>query len=298
MEILTIAQAAKFLGVSDTAARKMIGRQELSVLPGSDPIRLDAGHVEAVLGLRQADAVHDLVRRGSSAVRLARETRAALLKPHESRPLPDRRAASWSLRMSLLQPAARTLFGVASLTAVGSQDGCRWCRAADFARVLGGWGPTRYGEGFAALFGQEPCEKCGPRLYGSVMESLGVRVRAGGRERPGPRPPLSEAERELAAEWAERRAVTAAAQPVQADDGKALVARRLRTLRGRLKDARRSGDTKYALKLRAMVAELEKDAARVDGRPAVTAAAAPGRLRCGHALSAGCGCPRRGSVRR
>ena len=295
MQTFTIAQTARHLGVSDTATRKMIGRAELSVLPGSDPIRLDAAAVDAVLKLRQADAVHDLTRRRSTAVQLAQETRRILLPaPHESKPLPNREAVSWNLRMSLVPTEAKTLFGMAALTAVGSQDGCRWCRSGDFARVLGGWAPTAYGDGFAALFDQQPCERCGPGLYGPVLAALRARVQ-GGPERPSARPlPPSAAERAAAAEWASRRAVTAAAKPVD-DDGKALVAAGLRTARARLKDAKRRGDQKYALRLARVVRDLEADAARVDGR--VSAAARPGRLRCGHTLAAGCSCPRRSSVR-
>lgn len=297
METFTIAQAARHLGVSDTATRKMIGRAELSVLPGSDPIRLAAAHVDAVLKLRQADAVHDLARRRSTAVRLARETRDVLLpKPHESKPLPDRTATSWNLRMSLVSTEARTLYGVAALTAVGSQDGCRWCRTQDFARVLGGWAPTAYSEGFAALFGQEPCAACGPALYGPLMESLRARVN-GGAGRPSRAAVVpSVAERAAAREWASRRPVTASAQPVQDDNGKALVSRRLKETRARLKAAKRSGDQRHALRLAQMARDLEADAARVDGR-VPSAADRPGTLRCGHALAAGCSCPRRASKR-
>jgi molybdopterin biosynthesis enzyme len=75
-----------------------------------------------------------------------------------------------------------------------------------------------------------------------------------------------------------------------------MVQRRLRETRARLVAARRSGDTRYALKLRAMVASLEADAAKVDGR-AFSAADRPGTLRCGHELAAGCACPRRASTR-
>jgi hypothetical protein len=295
METFTIAQTARHLGVSDTAARKMIGRAELSVLPGSDPVRLDAGHVDAVLKLRQGDAVRDLTRRGRTAVQLARETRRGLLPaPHESRPLPDRVATSWSLRMSLVPGAAKTLFGVAALTAVGVEDGCRWCRSQDFARVLGGWAPTVYGEAFAALFDQEPCAVCGPSLYRPVWESLRAQVH-GGAERPSAtRVAPSEADRRAAAEWARRQPVTAAARPLQNDGGRSLVAARRREVQAQLTAAKRRGDQRHAIQLRQILQALTADASVVDGR---VSAARPGTLRCGHALAEGCGCPRRASAR-
>lgn len=291
MTAFTIAQTARHLGVSDSATRKMIGRAELSVLPGADPIRLDAGHVAAVLKLRQMAAVHDLTRRGSTAVRLARETRAVLLPgPRESKPLPDRAATSWNLRMSLVSVEARTLFGVAALTAVGAEDGCRWCLSSEFARVLGGWAPESYGEGFAVLFGQEPCERCAAGLYGAVLASLQARVHPGRH-----RPPDARAEAVAAALPAAAAPRPQRAQPMQdVDDGKAMVARRRREVQARLTAAKRAGDQRYALQLRQTLTALTADAARVDGRPA---AVRPGKLACGHALAAGCSCPRRASKR-
>jgi hypothetical protein len=89
--------------------------------------------------------------------------------------------------------------------------------------------------------------------------------------------------------------VTAAAKPVQDDGGRGLVAKRLREVRARQKDARRRGDQTYALRMAQMARDLEADAAVVDGRTA--AAARPGRLRCGHLLSADCVCARRASKR-
>jgi hypothetical protein len=291
MTTFTIAQAARHLGVSDNGARKMIGRAELTVLPGSDPVRLDAGHVDAVLKLRQAAAVHDLVRRRSSAVQLAQEARRILLPAaHESRPLPDRSATSWALRMSLVPVEAKTLFGLAALTAVGCEDGCRWCRAGDFARVLGGWAPDSFGEGFEALFGQKPCGVCGPALYAPVLASLRARVHPSGVGSSAASVAPTAAEREAAREWVQRRPVTPAARPVGDDDGRALVAAGLRTARARLKDAKRRGDQRHVLQLAQTIRALERDAAVVDGRAG--AVVKPGRLKCGHALAANCGCPR------
>lgn len=142
------------------------------------------------------------------------------------------------------------------------------------------------------MFDQEPCERCGPGLYGSVLASLRARVH-GDAERPsGPAPRPSAAEREMAREWALQRPVTAAVKPVGDDDGRALVASALRTARARQKDAKRRGDQAYALQLAKTIRGLEADAALVDGRP--SAVSKPGRRWCGHLVAAGCGCPVRG----
>lgn len=263
METFTIAQAARHLGLSDQGVRKMLGRQELFVLPGSAPARLSAEHVETVRLLRRESILHELARRSRTPVDLARETRR-ILQP--SATLPDHRAAEQRLRLSLVSPDARQLFGVASLTAACAEGGCRWCLAAAFARTLGGWAPE-YSAGFAVLFGQEPCEVCSAGLYGPVMAALAARVHSGGRRPSGPAPRPTEADRVRAREWALQRPVTASARPGQVDDGKVLVARRLRQVRERRKAAVRRGDTEYAAQLSAMARGLEQDAARIDGRP-------------------------------
>lgn len=294
METLNAVQAGRWLGFTERTVRNMINRGELQLV-SADPVRLDPRHVDQVLRARQADVVRDLARTHKSAVHLARETAEVLRPPNEDQPLPDRVATRQRLKLSLVPDRAKLMFGTASLNAALVDDGsCRWCTAADFARVLGVWGPERYSEGFRELFGQRPCAACGPRLYGPVMASLSARVH-GGAERPSkaaPRP--SAAERQAAREYVQQRAVTAGAKPVD-DDGKALVAAGLRTARARLKDAKRRGDQRAALHLAQVIRGLEMDAAVVDGR--TTAAARPGRLRCGHPLSQDCGCPRRASKR-
>lgn len=291
METFTIAQTARHLGLSDQGVRKMIGRQELFILPGSDPARLDAAAVETVRLLRRENILHDLARRNRTPAQLARETRRTL---QTTATLPDHKAAEQRLRLSLVSAEARQLFGVASLTAACAEQGCRWCLAGEFSRLLGGWAPAQYSTGFAALFGQEPCEVCGPSLYGSVLASLRARVHGDARRPSGPVRRPSAAERQAAAEWAAQRAVTAAAKPAAADDGKAMVSQRLRDVRARLKDARRRGDTQHAMCLQRQLQALTADASVVDGRPV---SSRPGTLRCGHALAARCSCPRRSSAR-
>lgn len=295
MSILSAVQAGRYLGVTEKTVRNWINRGELEVL-SVDPVRLDSRHVHEVLKARQAAALADLAGRMQDPVRLARETRRVLHPRDLGANLPQDRAEAERRRLSLVSDVARLLFGNAALTAACSGDGCRWCRAQDFAKVLGGWAPTQFSEGFRALFDQEPCEKCGPGLYGPVLAALAARVHPGG-ERPsaasvGP----SAAERQAAREWAGRRAPVVAATPVKDkdDDGKALVARRLREVRGQLKVAKREGDQRRAIRLQQTLRALTADAAVVDGR---AAAARPGRLACGHLLAAGCGCPRRASAR-
>lgn len=293
METLTIAQTARHLGLSDQGVRKMIGRQELFVLPGSDPARLDAQHVETVRLLRRETLLHELTRRNHTPVHLAREARRVLFPSYATNTLPQHQAEKQKLRLSLVSSEARQLFGVAALTAACTEEGCRWCLSADFTRVLGGWAPTEYSEGFRELFGQEPCERCGPRLYGTVLASLNARVRQGAEKPPSGRTEAPAPQMRAESRQAVSERVTAA-QPVQQDDGKDLVSRRLRATRTRLKTAERSGDTAYAAQLRKTLRSLTADASVVDGRPV---SSRPGTLRCGHALAAGCACPRRASKR-
>jgi hypothetical protein len=296
MTVLNAVQAGRYLGVAERTIRNMINRGELSVL-STDPVRLDSAHVADILQARQVDALADLARRKQDPVCLARETRRVLHPRDLGANLPQDRAEAERRRLSLVSDTARLLFGNAALTAACSGDGCRWCRAQDFAKVLGGWAPAEYSEGFAALFGQEPCEKCAPGLYAPLWASLRSRVHPDGTGLSERAPRPSAGEQAMARQWVEQRAVTAASRPSVGDDkGKGLVQRRLRETRARLAAAKRSGDQRYAIRLRAIVASLEADAAAVTPR-AAAAAGRPGRLRCGHALSEGCACPRRASAR-
>lgn len=293
MTVLNAVQAGRYLGVAERTVRNMINRGELSVL-STDPIRLDSAHVDDVLRARQADALADLARRMQDPVALARETLRVLRPQRPGTNLPQDRAEEERRRLSLVSDTARLLFGQASLTAaLLADDSCRWCRSADFAKVLNTWAPTVYSEGFAALLGG-PCERCAPGLYRPLMEAMRARVR-GGAVRPSeaaPRP--SAAERQAAYEWASQRPATAAVKRVGDDGGKALVARRRREVQAQLTAAKRRGDQRYAIQLQQTLRSLTADAAAVDGR---TTASRPGTLRCGHALAANCSCPRLASRR-
>lgn len=266
--------------------RKLIERQELFVLSGTSPAKLSAEHVETVRMLRRETILHELGRKQKTPVHLAREARQVLFPSYLGANLPQHRAEEQRRRLSLVSSEARQLFGVASLTAACSGSGCRWCLAGEFARLLGGWAPTAYSEGFRELFGAEPCAKCGPQLYGSVMASLAARVHPVGVRPSEPALRPSAAERERAQEWVQQRAVTAAARPVQDDDGRGLVSRRRREVQARLKAANRARDTVYAAQLVRQLEGLRADAAAVDGR----AAAPRGRKACGTPVGVRCEC--------
>ncbi|MCZ4515694.1 hypothetical protein O3Q52_47830 [Streptomyces sp. ActVer] len=289
MTAFSIAQTARHLGLSDSGVRKMIERQELFLLPGTDSAKLDAEQVETVRLLRREALILDLASKRQTPVTLARDVRERLFPLRDTTVLPQYEAERQRQRLSLVRTEARQLFGVAALTAACVKDGCRWCSAQDFARILGGWAPDAYSEGFAALFAQEPCEVCGPRLYGAVLASLTARVHPGRQRLPDAR-----AEAAAAAAPVPPAPRSEPARPVQRDDGKAMVSQRLRDVRGRLKDARRRGDTHHAMELQQQLQALTADAAVVDGRPTK---ARPGTLRCGHLLAQNCSCPRVASKR-
>lgn len=295
METFTIPQTARHLGLSDSGVRKMIERQELFALAGSEPIRLGAEHVETVRLLRREALLLELASRRRTPVTLAREVRQKLFPSSPGVNLPQYQAEDQRRRLNLVPSEARQLFGVAALTAACAKDGCRWCLASEFARLLGGWAPSEYSEGFAALFDQKPCERCGPGLYGTVMASLRARVHPAGDGPPVGRtePP---APRMRAEPRQPVRQAPAVAQPVRNDDeGRALVSKRRREVQAKLKAANRAGETAYAAQLVRVLEGLRADAAVVDGRQSLKSR--PGRLRCGHLLAANCGCPRIASKR-
>src|SRR5690606_9311344 len=122
----------------------------------------------------------ELLRLRKDAVALARETRKHLDRPYSGVNLPEHRAEDRQRRMALVPQTAKTLFGVAALAAAQSDDECRWCTAEQFGRVLSTWAPTAFTPALRVLFDQDPCGRCGPRLYGAVMASLAARVHRGG----------------------------------------------------------------------------------------------------------------------
>lgn len=293
-EEFSVAAAAAYLSISTEAVHKAVREKRLPTVPESAPTRLTLAAVEDFHRLRQAEHIARLARGGHTPVSVAAKVRAAL---HHAEPTGLPR--SFGARVSSMPLDWRSLFSKAELAAASVKDGegCRWCKALEFAAFLG-LRPTEYAPAYEELFGGPPCGVCAPGLLRPYMEALRARLHGGTVRPSAPPAPPSEEERAAAREWASQRAGTAAARPVQDDDGRLLVARRLRETRARLKDAQRRGEQQHALRLAAQVRDLQQDAAAVEyGRTAVTASARPGRLRCGHALAAGCGCPRRASTR-
>jgi len=288
MDELSVADAAKYLGLTAEAVHRAVREDRLATLPGEGPARLSLQAVEEFHRLRQASLVASLARRGETPVSTARKVREALF--HSETGLPR----SFASKLSAMPSDWRSLFSRAELAAACVTDGCRWCRALDFSRFLGSR-PVEYAPAFAELFGGQPCGTCGPGLLRPYWEALQARVRGGAERPPAAAVPPSAAERSMAREWAQRHPAAAAQKPVGDDDGRALVAAALRTARARLKDAKRRGDQRHVLQMAQTVRALEADAAVVDGRAA--AAMRPGRLACGHALAAACSCPRRASAR-
>lgn len=291
MDELTAAEAAKWLGVSREAVDLAAREGRLPVVAGDGPRRFARMAVEEFHQGRQGALVASLARNGETPTSVAQKVRRGLFKSETGLPRP------LAAKLSAMPDAWRALFNRAELTAACLADGkCRWCRAIEYSAFLG-LRPVEFAEARAELFGGLPCSVCGPVLLRPFMDRLAARVYPGGvRPSAGPAAPPAEV-RALARQWALQRPVTAAARPVKDDDGKALVAAALRTARTRLKDAKRRGDQRYAIRLRQIIQDLEQDAARVDGRSAVTASARPGKLACGHLLSARCGCPRRAPKR-
>lgn len=284
MAYLSAAHAARYLAVSERTVRNMIGRGELETL-STDPVRLDPAHVADVLAVRQQQVALELTLQRTDAVALARQTRAMLRRERGGVNLPEDLAAYQQRRLALAPMAAKTTFGLAALSAAQTDDGCRWCKAAAFGRLPGMWAPTVFSEGFRELFGQDPCQVCGPSLCARAMDALRARVHAGGggllearAQAPAPR---MRAEPRPAAKQA-----PTPARPVQDDGGKGMVQRRLKETRARLKTAERSGDRQYATQLRRTLATLTADAARVDGRDA----APRGRKACGTPVGTRCEC--------
>lgn len=293
MDEFAAAEAAKWLGISREAVDLAAREGRLPAVAGDGPRRFARMAVEEFHQRKQDALVASLARNGETPTSVAQKVRRGLFQSETGLPRP------FSARLAAMPDAWRSLFNKAELAAacVPDGEGCRWCRCAEFSGFLG-QRPTPYAPVYAALFDQAPCGVCAPRLLKPYMAALEARVHRGA-VRPSEAPsPMSAAERARVQEWALRRAVTAAAKPVKDDDGgRALVARRLREVRARAKQAKRAGDQKYALRLAQVVRDLEADAARVDGR-ALTAAARTkprvarfmGAKACGTPVGVSCSC--------
>ncbi|MDQ0831940.1 excisionase family DNA binding protein [Streptomyces achromogenes] len=285
MDELTAAGAAAYLGVSREAVDRAAREGRLPALGGDGPRRFSREGVEAYHQARTREKIAALARVRETPVSVAKRVRLALHERGNGLP------RSFDERLSAMPLLWRSLFSRAELAAAGVPDGggCRWCRAVEFSRFLG-TRPVEYAPAFAELFGAQPCGTCGPGLLAPYWASLRARVHPDGVAPSGAAVAPTADERARAAEWVQRRPVTPVARPVGDDDGRALVAAGLRTARARLKDAKRRGDQRHVLQMAQTIRALERDAAVVDGRAG--AAVKPGRLKCGHALAANCGCPR------
>jgi hypothetical protein len=286
---LSVSAAAQRLGLSEVGTRGLIAAGQLRPVVRTPSIRLAALDVEDLRVARRDAAVAEFTARGVDLVKLAAGTRR-MLRPEPADPLPG------GVRGLAAVPSnVRAFFGPAALTALTLPDReqCCWCAARVAAGLLRVPEP-RYGDVFHALLG-DPCASDMKRFAGAELAKLQARVHPGGARPSAARtaPVKAAGSTPPAAPPVPPRTP---AQPVQPDDGgKSMVARQLRTARARLKDAKRTGDQRRAIQLQQTIRGLEADAAVVDGR--VTAAARPGRLKCGHLLSAACSCPRRASSR-
>jgi hypothetical protein len=286
---LTVRVAANRLGLSTWAIHKAIDRGELRPVT-SHPIQVSADDVEAMRLRKQAEAIDRI---GANRLLKTAISVRGQLRPQFASVAPGGHAALE--KMSETIKAAFTM-PVLHAAAMPDGSGCRWCHAENAGRMLSvPVRPETLSSGFGvALLGGPECERH-RGLVRDRMDQLRARVHPGGTHPSAARTaPAKAAESTPPAVPAVPRRTPA--QPVQPDDGgKSMVARQLRTARARLKDAKRSGDQRYAIQLQQTIRGLEADAAVVDGR--VTAAARPGVLRCGHALAAGCACPRRASAK-
>jgi hypothetical protein len=294
---LLVRAAANRLGVSVWAVHKAIDRGELRPLH-RDPIRVSSDDVEALRRRRQDRAIEQIG--ADRLLQLAKDVRLRLHPPLMA-PGPRGHAALEGLPERVREAFTMPLLHGASMPEGWS--GCRWCAVEMASRMLSV--PVRQAtlcsEIGLVLLGAPECADH-RALVRARMDELAARVHPG-----GTRPSVARTASVTAAGSAPRVASPvprrAPAQPVQPDDGgRALVARRLREVRARLKDAKRSGDQRYAIKLRSMVASLEADAAVVDGqaRPAAGPAAGPaGEKRCGTPVGVRCSChPNDGWVKR
>lgn len=242
---IAVTAAARRLCLSDMGVHDLIARGELQPLPDTKPLRLDPGQVEQVRQQRQAEAMDYYTRKGVDLVGLAERTRQ-LLHPITTTP---RRGAE---AIGGLAKPTRDLFGAAALTAAALDDngGCKWCFARDLARLWGTAAPE-YRPAYAALFGQSPCER-DRSLVAAAMAELRTRIHGPSRARTAAPAPSRSATPPVPV----RRAVTAAAQPVQGDDGKQFTKARRAQLNAALQAAAARRDPKHAAQLRALLKAL------------------------------------------
>lgn len=286
---LSVRAAALRLGRTEPAVRDLVKTEKLTPVVRTPSVKLAVRDVEQLRQARQRAAIDEYVARDVDLLKLARDVRRQL-RPLVSDPVRGGEAA-----LNRLPVRTRDFFGPATLQALAMGDParCSWCEARFLSRKFGVPEPV-WDQVTLGLLGSPCVERCMPRFAGPEMARLRARVGGVSTRPSAPRtaPVAAAGSKAPPAPPVPRRT---AALPVQDDGGKSMVASALRTARGRLKSAKRAGDQRYALQLAQTIRALEADAAAVDGP--LAAAARPGRLRCGHLLSAGCACPRRASSR-
>ncbi len=262
MDEFNAVEAAAWLGISREAVDLAAREGRLPALDGEGPRRFSRAAVAAYRETRVRDQVAALARMGETPMSVARKVRRALDEKGTGLPRP------FDVKLQAMPYQWRSVFSKAELAAAGLTDGsCRWCAAGKAADLLG-LRPPEFSQALRELFATNPCTRCGPRFYAPVLASLTARVHPG---RHRPPDPVAEA---VAAEKAAAEAVRAAAavdspvraQPVQDDDGRALIARRRREVQARITRARRAGDSRYEAQLRLQLRALTADASAVDGR--------------------------------
>lgn len=260
MDEFTAAEAAKWLDISREAVDLAAREGRLPVIAGDGPRRFSRQSLEAYHQARVQEKVAALARARETPLSAAAKLHRGLHGDETGMPRP------FEARLKAMPDVWRAAFSSAELAAAAVRDGsCRWCRAMEFA-AFKKMRPVELSPALRELFGADPCGACEPALLRPFMDALGARVRAGDRRPPGPPPRPSEAERAMARDYALRRSVTASAQPPVDDDGKALVARRLKETRERLKAAKRRGDQKHAIRLQQTLRSLTADASAIDDR--------------------------------
>lgn len=281
---LSVRAAASRLGHSTWAVYRAIERGELRPVT-RDPVQVLASDVES-LRLRKQDQAIERIG-ADRLLQLARDIRLQLHPPATS-PGPRGHKALEGLPERVRAAFSMPLLHGASMPAEWS--GCRWCAVEMASRMLSV--PVRESTlcsqiGLALLDPPECADH--KALLRARLGELGARVRAGGVSPSAGRSVPSAGKRPRASQKPVQRAAGGAAQPVQDDDGRSMVQRRLREVRGRLKAARRAGDIQYALKLQRQIQSLVADASVVDGR-ARSAAGPAGTKRCGTPVGVRCSC--------
>lgn len=253
---LTVRVAANRLGLSVWGIHKAIDRGELSLVTRS-PLQVSAADVEQMRQRRRDEAIDRIG--VDRMARVAADVRAQLHPPFGSG-APGGHAA-----LEKMSERVKAAFGMPLLhaAAMPAGSGCRWCHAENAGRMLRV--PVRQetlsSEFGIALLGGPECE----RHRGVVRDRMG---QLAGRVHPGRGRPGDGRTGAVAASTAAPSATPrrAPARPVQDDDGRSMVQRRLRESRAQLTAAKRRGDQRRAIQLRTTIQGLEADAAAIDGR--------------------------------